>query len=341
MTEPTSSIAVQSSEQMLQVFGGISSFDAAQRMAKALSASTLVPSAYQGQNGLANSLIALEIAGRMRMSPLLVMQNLHIVQGKPSWSSQFLIATVNASGRFSPLRFVFDDQEAPSWCYAEAKDLSSGEVLRGERITLEMARAEGWSTKNGSKWQTMPGQMFRYRAAAFWVRAYCPEISLGLVTQEEAVDSEPVQQVQVAVEPAAPAAVAQQHAVTVTVEAPPAPEPAAPARSRRVATRQPVAPAAVITAEQATAIGNAMGRKLSPIGVETFLAELAVNGIAAVNEVPAPQFDYVMKLLASAEAVSNWNRGDSSAGDRLLDQERINEVAEEAAAAQEQQATFV
>ena len=348
MTEPTSSIAVQSPEQMLQVFGGISSFDAAQRMAKALSASTLVPSAYQGQNGLANSLIALEIAGRMRMSPLLVMQNLHIVQGKPSWSSQFLIATVNASGRFSPLRFVFDDQEAPTWCYAEGKDLSSGEVLRGERITLEMARAEGWSTKNGSKWQTMPGQMFRYRAAAFWVRAYCPEISLGLVTQEEAVDSEPVQQVQVAVEPpapvVAPAAVAQQPAVTVTVEdarPPAAAEPAAPARSRRVATRQPVAPAPVITAEQATAIGNAMGRKLSPIGIETFLAELAVNGIAAVDEVPAAQLDRVMQLLASTEAVSNWNRGDSSAGDRLLDQERINEVVEEAAAVQEQQATFV
>lgn len=267
MTEPTSSIAVQSSEQMLQVFGGIASFDAAQRMAKALSASTLVPQEYQGQNGLANSLIALEIAGRMRMSPLLVMQNMKPINGRPTWSSQFLIATVNASGRFSPLRFVFDDQDKPTWCYAEAKDLSSGDVLRGERITLEMARAEGWSTKNGSKWQTMPGQMFRYRAAAFWVRAYCPEISLGLVTQEEAYDSEPVQQVQVAVDQAAPADVSHPAPVTVTVKNSTAAE---PARSRRVATRQPEAPAAVITAEQAPASAGPTGAQGGPGFVETY-----------------------------------------------------------------------
>jgi hypothetical protein len=191
-----STLAVQA--DTLQVFSGIAAFDAAQRMAKALCSSTLVPKEYQGQQGLANSLIALEIAGRMRLSPLVVMQNMTPIHGRPTWSSKFLIATVNASGRFSPLRFVFDAKEQPTSCYAVATDKATGEVLEGETITLELARKEGWWSRKDrqgnetSKWQTMTGQMLRYRAAAWWSNVYCPEIALGLLTQEEAVDIEAV-----------------------------------------------------------------------------------------------------------------------------------------------------
>ena len=175
------------------VFSSFTAFDNAQRMAKALASSALVPKIYQGQQGLANSLIALELAGRMGISPLTVMQNMTPINGRPSWSSSFLIGTVNACGRFSPLRFIFDDAENPSSCYAEANDLATGEVLRGEKITIAMARAEGWFSRQGSKWQTFPGQMLRYRAGAFWARVYCPEISLGIITKEEAIDVEPIQ----------------------------------------------------------------------------------------------------------------------------------------------------
>jgi hypothetical protein len=180
------------------VFSGIAAFEAAQRMAQALCTSTMVPSEYRGQQGLSNSLIALEIAARMGLSPLVVMQNMTPIHGKPTWSSSFLIATVNASGRFTPLRFVFDDKEQPSRCYAVASDKASGEVLEGETISVEMAKREGWWSrpdrygKETSKWQSMTGQMLRYRAAAFWVKVYCPEISLGLMTQDEAADVQPV-----------------------------------------------------------------------------------------------------------------------------------------------------
>jgi hypothetical protein len=195
---PPAGSAQAASSEALQVFSGIAAFDAAQRMAKALCSSTLVPREYQGQQGLANSLIALEIASRMRLSPLVVMQNMTPIHGRPTWSSKFLIATVNASGRFSPLRFVFDAKEQPTSCYAVATDKATGEVLEGETITLELARKEGWWSRKDrqgnetSKWQTMTGQMLRYRAAAWWANVYCPEIALGLITQEEALDIEPV-----------------------------------------------------------------------------------------------------------------------------------------------------
>jgi hypothetical protein len=181
---PPAGSAQAASSEALQVFSGIAAFDAAQRMAKALCSSTLVPKEYQGQQGLANSLIALEIASRMRLSPLVVMQNMTPIHGRPTWSSKFLIATVNASGRFSPLRFVFDNKEQPTRCHAVATDKATGEVLEGETITLELARKEGWWSRKDrqgnetSKWQTMTGQMLRYRAAAWWANVYCPEIAL-------------------------------------------------------------------------------------------------------------------------------------------------------------------
>lgn len=204
------------------VFSGIAAFEAAQRMAQALCTSTMVPSEYRGQQGLSNSLIALEIAARMELSPLVVMQNMTPIHGKPSWSSSFLIATVNASGRFSPLRFVFDDKDNPSSCFAVARDKASGEVLEGQTISIEMAKQEGWWSrpdrygKETSKWQSMTGQMLRYRAAAFWVKVYCPEISLGLMTQDEVAD---VLAVEVApVEPLAKAPALPAPAIPVPLE---------------------------------------------------------------------------------------------------------------------------
>ncbi len=180
------------------VFSGIAAFEAAQRMAQALCTSTVVPSEYRGQQGLSNSLIALEIAARMGLSPLVVMQNMTPIHGKPSGSSSFWIATVNSSGRFTPLRFVFDDKDNPSSCFAVARDKATGEVLEGQLISIEMAKREGWWSrpdrygKETSKWQSMTGQMLRYRASAFWVKVYCPEISLGLMTQDEVADVQAV-----------------------------------------------------------------------------------------------------------------------------------------------------
>ena len=161
-------------------------FELVQRQAKMLSSSTLVPKDFAGN--IANCAIAINISKRTRLDCLMVCQNLAIIHGRPSWSATALIGMINASGKFSPLRFVMDDDDAPTSCYAVAKDKDSGEELKGERITLEMAKKEGWSTKTGSKWLTMPGQMLRYRAASFWSRAYASDMSLGMYTQDEVRD---------------------------------------------------------------------------------------------------------------------------------------------------------
>lgn len=178
---------VKQSESML-VFGSETNFNNAQRMATALSKSNIIPVNYQ--NNLPNCIIALEMANRIKMSPIMVMQNLYVVHGNPGWSSKFLIAALNCSGKFSPIRYEFRGEEGrDNWgCRAWATD-KTGEPLYGAWVDIAMAKAEGWYGKTSSKWKTMPQLMLQYRAGAFFARTYAPEIGMGMQTVEELNDT--------------------------------------------------------------------------------------------------------------------------------------------------------
>ena len=174
--------------QALAVFGSAQGFELAQRQAKALATSTLVPADYRGNVG--NCLIAVEIAQRTGSGIMAVMQNLHVIHGRPSWSSSFIIAALNTCGRFSPLRFDVrhDDKGAPVSCRAWAYEKATDDRLDGPEVTMAMAHAEGWVSRNGSKWKTMPELMLRYRAAAFFGRLYAPDVLMGMHTDDEVID---------------------------------------------------------------------------------------------------------------------------------------------------------
>ena len=53
---------------------------------------------------------------------------------------------------------------------------------------MNMANDEGWTSKNGSKWKTMPDVMIQYRAASFFGRMNCPDMIMGICSQEEVLD---------------------------------------------------------------------------------------------------------------------------------------------------------
>ncbi|MDN7412634.1 hypothetical protein QZM42_29345 [Burkholderia vietnamiensis] len=211
-------------------FGSLQSFELMQRAANLLASSTLVPAAYrkviekldkygnvkesrENPNALANAVVALNMAQRMGADPLMVMQNLYIVEGRPSWSSQWIIAAVNGCGRFSPLRFDIKVLGAKTvervetvWengnrstvtkrvpivdkvCVAWAIEKETGERIESPAVSIEMAVKEGWYTKNGSKWQTMDEVMLRYRTASFFGKLYAPELLMGLTSVEEVAD---------------------------------------------------------------------------------------------------------------------------------------------------------
>ena len=173
----------------LGIFGTSDNFIMAMQMAKALSESTIVPQTYQ--KNPSNCLIAIEQAQRMNISPLMVMQNLYPIQGKPSWSSKFLIASINASRKFD-MELQYDETKdkdgKPYSCVAWT--MKNGRRIEGMEVNMQMAKDEGWLSKNGSKWKTMPQLMLRYRAASFFSSLNCPELTMGIYTKEEIEDND-------------------------------------------------------------------------------------------------------------------------------------------------------
>lgn len=219
-------------------------FETMQRVCKMFSSSDLVPDNYKPNykpipanatpeqiaainlenqeaknKAIANCMIAIEISMRIGASPLMVMQNMVPIYGKPSWSSKFLIATVNSCGRFEPLQYRFADKGMLGmvdytdyvWdgrtnrkqavqkqfdgkkiqdieCVAYTTKKGSKEILESSPVSVRLAIQEGWYTKNGSKWQTMTKQMLMYRAASWWTSVYAPDLSMGMRTIEEQQD---------------------------------------------------------------------------------------------------------------------------------------------------------
>jgi len=214
-------------------FGTAAGFELTMRIAKAMSQSTLVPEIYRdfkaikeygkvkawepNPNAISNCIIAVNMAQRMRADPLLVMQNLYVIEGRPSWASVFIGAMLNNSGRFSELEFQLSEWGEPRevkyseavWnggqkstvekkvtvrdrtCVAVAASVKTGRTLRSPEISIDMAIAEGWLTKKGSKWQTMPELMLIYRAQSFFGKLYAPDLLMGIPDENEIIDISP------------------------------------------------------------------------------------------------------------------------------------------------------
>lgn len=202
-------------------------FATMQRLCQMFSSADLVPDKYRAKDkesapkAIANCMIALETAQRIGASPLMVMQNLDVIQGKPSWSSKFLISTINTCGKYEQLKYkfqnlgkvgkvdiietkwvngskttnkvIFDGSEIDNIeCVAYTTLKGSDELIESSEVTIKMAIQEGWYTKAGSKWPIMTKKMLRYRAASFWTNEHAPELSLGMRTVEENQDIEDI-----------------------------------------------------------------------------------------------------------------------------------------------------
>lgn len=172
----------------------VQTFEHAQRIAKMLASSSLIPQNYQGR--IDNVMIAMEMSSRMNISPLMVMQNLYIVKGTPGWSGKFVIAMINGSRRFeSDLEFEFTGEKDEYGCVAHTT--KKGKRIASTKVDWKMVKAEGWFDKPGSKWKTMPDQMFMYRSASFFGNAFCPDLLMGMQTAEEIIDITPPENVKV------------------------------------------------------------------------------------------------------------------------------------------------
>ena len=186
----TTDITTTNQEGNTSIYQSVDSFEFAQRQAKSLCESDLVPVSYRGQKGLSNCLVALEMSKRMNLSPLTVMQNLNIIHGTPSWSAQFISSQILGCGRFNNFDYVVSGEGASLSVYCEAIRVEDNKKVKGTTVSMKMAREEGWTRNN--KYASMPELMLRNRAATFFGRQYIPDLLLGVQTSEEVVDIQPL-----------------------------------------------------------------------------------------------------------------------------------------------------
>lgn len=186
----TNTAAVATAQTAYPTFAPASSAEL-DKCALRYSRSGIVPKQFQGNPD--DCFIALEMAYRMGASPMALMQNMYIVYGSPSFSSKFLIAAFNTCGRFTAIKYRMTGVKGTDTygCVAYATEKATNATVESDEVTMRMAKAEGWATKTGSKWQTMPGLMLRYRAATFLIRTTAPEITMGLPTTDELEDIGP------------------------------------------------------------------------------------------------------------------------------------------------------
>ena len=158
------------------------------RAADMLSKTSIIPQSYQGKPQ--DCFVAIEMANRMGVSPMVVMQNMYVVKGKPSWAGQACTMLINRCGKFKDVKHIYTGEKGKPnrGCYVTATRISDGSQVDGVEVTMQMAQSEGWTSN--SKWRNMPELMLAYRASAFFARVYCPEAMMGVQTAEEVYDAD-------------------------------------------------------------------------------------------------------------------------------------------------------
>ena len=160
------------------VYANKEQFNQLLRAADMLSKTSIIPVSYQGKPQ--DCFVAIEMATRIGVPPIMVMQSMYVVKGKPSWSGQACKTLVENCGKFRDVKHVYTGEKGKDnrGCYLTATRISDGERIDGIEVTIGMAKAEGWLAN--PKWKNMPDLMLAYRAASFFAKVNCPEVFMGV-----------------------------------------------------------------------------------------------------------------------------------------------------------------
>ena len=182
----------------------------AMRFAEVLAGSTMVPRDFQGKP--ANVLVALQWGREVGLGPLQALQNIAVINGRPSIWGDSAIALVRAHPDCASIQEGVDGEgEARhGWCEVTRR----GEKPQRRTFAVSDAKRAGLWGKSGP-WTQYPDRMLQMRARGFAIRDVFPDALRGLITGEEAQDL-----------PAEP-----RHVENLAPSAPvaPAPEPESPA----------------------------------------------------------------------------------------------------------------
>lgn len=153
--------------------------------AEKIARSNLLPRQYQ--NNPANVLLALEYGNALGISPVVAMQQIHVIEGKPTASAQLIGGLVRNAGH--KLRVEFNDKTMTATATIIRSDDPDYEFTAV--WTMDRARAANLTGKGN--WKTYPAAMLKARAITEVARDACPEALFGVAyTAEELNGDAPV-----------------------------------------------------------------------------------------------------------------------------------------------------
>jgi hypothetical protein len=177
-------------------------FEQALTFSDYLADSDMVPKDFKGRPG--NCLIAIQWGAELGLKPLQAMQNLAIINGRPSLWGDAVIALA----RSSPLcEFILESDDGHT---ATCRVKRRGEPEQSRTFSMDDAKTAGLAGKAGP-WTQYPKRMRQMRARAFALRDVFPDVLRGLPVAEELLDMPterhmgPVDEVKPAAKPALPA----------------------------------------------------------------------------------------------------------------------------------------
>jgi hypothetical protein len=155
-------------------------FEQALTFSNYLADSDMVPKDFKGKPG--NCLIAMQWGSELGLKPLQALQNLAIINGRPSLWGDAVIALV----RGSPLcEWVIETDDGHT---ATCKVKRRGEPEQARTFSMDDAKAAGLAGKQGP-WAQYPKRMRQMRARAFALRDVFPDVLRGLPVAEELIDT--------------------------------------------------------------------------------------------------------------------------------------------------------
>lgn len=158
--------------------------DVAWKSALRFSESDFIPEQYRGKPG--NVMVAFEMADMLQVRPIIIMQNLNMIKGQPSFRSTFITVLANQNGRFAhPIEYEVEGAGPTLKVTAWSTIASTGKRVEAW-ASMEMARKEKWTSN--PKYDSMPEHMLHFRSATFLVRRYNPDALFGFTFHDEHED---------------------------------------------------------------------------------------------------------------------------------------------------------
>jgi hypothetical protein len=149
-----------------------------------LANSSMVPRAYQGKPQ--DILVCVQWGMEMGLAPMQALQNIAVINGKPSVYGDALMALVQASPVCEDIEEFFEHEGTPNpvaVCVAKRK----GRKPVTAKFSVEDAKRAGLWAKQGP-WTAYPKRMMQMRARGFALRDAFPDVLKGMITAEEAQD---------------------------------------------------------------------------------------------------------------------------------------------------------